>query len=70
MTPFHRIMLQLWGENWRPELKALLATHGHKYSRYTVWCWKVGRRDVPEPIRVIINGEARSKGSWMKALLI
>jgi hypothetical protein len=67
MTPFHRLMLSLWDENWRPELKALLARHGHKYSRYTVWRWQVGKGPpIPEPVKVIVNGEAKKKGKEEK----
>jgi hypothetical protein len=34
MTPadFYKLVLALWGEDWRSELREILAKHGHAYT--------------------------------------
>lgn len=59
---FYSLVLALWGEDWRPRLKALLAEHGHHYTRQTFWNWKAGKTPVPGPVAVLVTTEARKQG--------
>lgn len=56
-TEFYKLVLALWGEDWRPRLLALLAEHGHSYTRQSLWNWQKGKSPVPEPVAVIIRGQ-------------
>jgi hypothetical protein len=63
MTPaqFHKSVTQLWGKDWRPHLRELLAEHGHRYTyhaaRNTFLFWRKGERRVPEWVGVILRAE-------------
>jgi hypothetical protein len=59
---FYKLVLALWGEDWRPRLLALLAEHGHSYSRQSLWNWRKDKAPVPEPVAVILNQEAERRG--------
>ncbi|MFO0892066.1 MAG: hypothetical protein U0790_23380 [Isosphaeraceae bacterium] len=54
-----RTVLMLWGDHWQQPCLALLAKHGHRYTRQTLWNWKTGKTPVPEFIEVILTGEAK-----------
>jgi len=58
---FYKLVLTLWGEGWRPALRALLAEHGHRYTpnaaRNTFLFWRKGERRVPEWAGVILGAE-------------
>ena len=58
---FHKLVPSLWGESWRPELRTLLAEHGHRYTyhaaRNTFLFWRKGERPVPEWVGVILRAE-------------
>lgn len=62
MTParFLRIVLHLFGDHWQKPLAALLASHGHRYSRQTLYNWKTGKHPVPEPVAVILEAEMKA----------
>jgi hypothetical protein len=57
MTPaaFLRTVLTLWGDHWQQPCQALLAKHGHRYSRQQLWNWKTGNRRVPEHVELILE---------------
>lgn len=57
---FYKLVLALWGEDWRPELNALLSRHGHSYSRQSFWNWRKGHSPVPEPVAFILREASRS----------
>lgn len=59
---FYKLVLALWGEDWRPRLTALLAKRGHHYTRQTFWNWRTGKTPVPEPVAVILTKEANRRG--------
>ena len=59
---FYKLVLALWGEDWRPRLRALLAKRGHSYSRQSLWNWRKGKAPVPEPVAVILKREAERQG--------
>lgn len=59
---FYKLVLALWGEDWRPRLLAILAKHGHHFTRQTLWNWRKGKTPVPDPVVVILNNEAKRKG--------
>jgi hypothetical protein len=58
---FYKLVLALWGEDWRPELYDLLRKHGHRYSRQTFYNWQKDNHPIPEPVVVILNKEAKRK---------
>ncbi|WP_088260399.1 hypothetical protein [Fimbriiglobus ruber] len=58
---FYKLVLALWGEEWRPELRKLLEAHGHSYSRQSVWNWKAGKSPVPEPVAFILEAERKRR---------
>jgi hypothetical protein len=59
MTPtrFLRTVLNRWGDHWQQPCLALLARHGHHYTRQTLWNWKVGNTPVPEHVELILERE-------------
>ena len=59
---FYKLVLALWGEDWRPRLRAFLAEHGHSYSRQSLWNWRKAKAPVPEPVAVILKREAERRG--------
>jgi hypothetical protein len=65
MTParFLRIVLLLYGDHWQKPLSALLASHGYRYTRQTLWNWKTGKSPVPEPVAVILEAERKRRKS-------
>jgi hypothetical protein len=65
MTPasFLRAVLALWGEDWRPGLTKLLAKHGHRRTRQTLWNWKMGKTPVPEHVELILAEERKARKS-------
>ena len=41
---FYAAVLALWGEEWRPQLCALLKRHGFREpGKSTLWRWKLGK---------------------------
>ena len=54
-------MLSLYGNHWQKPLQALLATHGHRYSRQQLWNWKMGNRNVPEHVDLILVNEQKAR---------
>lgn len=60
---FYKLVLALWGEDWRPELTALLARHGHSYSRQSFWNWRKARSPVPDPVAFILREEAERQSN-------
>lgn len=63
MTPttFYKLVLSLWGEEWRPELDKLLAQHGMKYSRMSVRYWRAGKRSIPEEVADLLESERKGR---------
>jgi hypothetical protein len=59
---FYKLVLALWGEDWRPRLLAFLAEHGHSYKRQSLWNWQNGKSPVPKPVAVILDAEAKRQG--------
>jgi len=59
---FYKLVLALWGDDWRPELRKLLEAHGHSYSRQTFWNWREGASPVPKPVSFILEEELRCRG--------
>jgi hypothetical protein len=60
MSPvdFYKLVLTLWGEDWRPRLLALLSENGYSVTRQTLWNWRKGKTPVPKAI-VELLGKAR-----------
>lgn len=62
---FYKLVLSLWGEDWRPNLRKLLAEHGHRYTyhaaRNTFLFWRKGERPVPEWVGVILRAEEKRR---------
>ncbi len=66
MTPatFHKLAFSLWGEAWRPKLRALLEAHGVRCrSPQTLWNWQHGRHRVPAQVAEILKHEKRRRRS-------
>jgi hypothetical protein len=65
MTPAHflRIVLLLWGDHWQKPCLALLAKHGHRYTRQTLWNWKTGNSPVPEHVELLLEQARKAKRS-------
>jgi hypothetical protein len=63
MTParFLRIVLQLYGDHWQQPCLALLAQHGHRCTRQTLWNWKTGQTPVPERATDILEAERKRR---------
>jgi hypothetical protein len=63
---FLRTVISLWDDHWQQPCLALLAEHGHRYSRQQLWNWKRGNSPVPEHVALILNNEkkARKSLSW------
>lgn len=58
---FYKLVLTLWGEQWRPRLTALLAEHGHTQTRQTLWNWQKGNRRVPEHVKELLTAEKKRR---------
>lgn len=58
---FYRLVLALWGEQWRPQLTALLTEHGHTQTRQTLWNWQKGNRRVPQHVEDVLLTEKQSR---------
>ena len=41
--------------------QALLAKHGHRYSRQQLWNWKTGNSPMPEYVELILEGERKEE---------
>lgn len=54
---FYTTVLTRWGESWRPELRKLLAAHGHHYSRQAIYNWQSGKTAVPDFVGVILGSK-------------
>jgi len=52
-----KLVVALWGDHWQKLCQALLARHGHRYSRQQLWNWKAGKRKVPEHVEKILLDE-------------
>lgn len=65
-TAFYKLVLGLWGEDWRPELKKLLARHGLEYSRMTVWYWRTNNRTIPDKVATILEDERKARKAVKK----
>ncbi len=52
---FYKLVLALWGEEWRAGLKGLLERHGIKRSRQTLYNWQHGNIDVPDGVAFILE---------------
>lgn len=60
-TAFYKLVLSLWGEDWRPSLKAFLASHGYSYTRQSFWNWQRGDYPVPEEVARLLNNERTAR---------
>ena len=58
---FMRVVLGLYGDHWQKPLQALLAEHGHVYSRQQLWNWKKGNRNVPEHVELILINQQKAR---------
>jgi hypothetical protein len=58
---FFRMVLALWGDRWQQPCLELLAQHGHRYTRQTLWNWKTENRPVPEHFKLILMNEKRGE---------
>jgi hypothetical protein len=61
-APFYATVLALWGEEWRPELRALLKRHGFREpSPATLWRWKLGKFEVPGQVMHLLEEEHQTR---------
>jgi hypothetical protein len=60
---FLKLVVALWGDHWQRPCLALLAQHGHRYSRQQLYNWKTGKRRVPEHVELILAGERKARKS-------
>lgn len=60
-TSFYKLALALWGEDWRPELRKLLAAHGCPHTRRTLYNWQHGKTGVPEGVVLILKDERKRR---------
>lgn len=59
---FYRLVLALWGEDWRPQLRKCLKRHGMSYtSRQTFWNWQHGKTEVPEQVAHALKHEQKAR---------
>lgn len=56
-------VMALWGDYWQQPCQALLARHGHRYSRQQLWNYKTGNRPVPEHLELILMNERKAQQS-------
>lgn len=62
-SPFLRTILLLYGDHWQKPLRALLASHGHRYSRQTLYNWKTGKHAVPKHVAELLESQRKAKTS-------
>lgn len=62
-TAFLRTVFLIWGDHWQRPCLALLAEHGHRLTRQTLYNWKTGNSPVPEFVEVILEGERSARKS-------
>ena len=60
---FLKLVVALWGDHWQQPCRELLARHGHRPTRQTLWNWKTGRTSVPEHVEIILAEERRVRKS-------
>ena len=61
-TAFYTAVLALWGEEWRPELRALMKTHGFKEpGKSRLWRWKTGQVSVPGEVMRLVEQETKRR---------
>ena len=57
---FSKLVVALWGDHWQQPCLELLAQHGHRYTRQTLWNWKTGKSPVPEHVELILKEEQKA----------
>ena len=67
---FYPAVLALWGEKWRPELRALMGAHGFREpGKSRLWRWKTGQVDVPGEVMHLLEQETKKRSTTKGAKL-
>jgi hypothetical protein len=60
---FLKLVVAIWGDHWQKPCLELLARHGHRLTRQTLWNWKAGKTLVPEYVEKILMDEMKARES-------